>query len=38
MWDYLKIAQKGQTSHALDKAFALHKALAEKGDMHLAEF
>ena len=38
MWDYLKIAQKGQTCHALDKAFALHKALAEKGDMHLAEF
>jgi hypothetical protein len=38
MWDYLKISQKGQTSHALSKAFALHQALAEKGDMHLAEF
>lgn len=38
MWDYLKISAKGQSSHALDKAFALHKALAEKGDMHLAEF
>jgi len=38
MWDYLKVARKGHTSHALDKAFALHKALAEKGDMRLAEF
>lgn len=38
LWDYLKISQKGQTPHALQKAFAMHVALAEKGDMHLAEF
>lgn len=38
LWDYLKISSKGQTAHNLQKAFAMHVAMVEKGDMHLAEF
>ena len=34
---YLEHAQMGQTRHNLGKAFAMHIALAEKGDMHLTE-
>ena len=36
--EYLKSAQMGQTRHNLGKAFAMHIALAEKGDMHLTKF
>ncbi|MCQ2051533.1 MAG: acetyl-CoA hydrolase/transferase family protein [Bacteroidaceae bacterium] len=38
LWDYLKIAQKGQTPHLLQKAFSMHVALAEQGDMRLTQF
>ena len=38
MWDYLKIAQTGQTCHYLPAAFALHDTLARKGDMRLTDF
>ena len=34
---YLESAKMGQTRHNLGKAFAMHIALAEKGDMHLTE-
>lgn len=34
---YLEQAQMGQTRHNLGKAFAMHIALAEKGDMRLTE-
>jgi len=36
--EYLKIAKMGQTRHCLTAAFAMHDALASKGDMHLTEF
>ena len=36
--EYLKISQMGQTRHNLMAAFAMHDALATKGDMHLADF
>ena len=38
LWDYLKIAQKGQTCHNLPAAFAMHDTLARKGDMKLTDF
>ncbi len=38
MWDYLKLAGKGHTPHTLKAAFALHEALAEKGDMSQVDF
>lgn len=37
--EYLRLAGNGgQTPHALTHAFAMHNALAEKGDMHLTVF
>ena len=36
--EYLKIASMGQTRHNLRAAFAMHEALASKGDMHLTDF
>ena len=36
--DYLKFAKMGQTRHCLTAAFAMHDALARKGDMHLTDF
>ena len=36
--EYLKIASMGQTRHNLRAAFAMHDALASKGDMHLTDF
>ena len=38
MWDYLKIARKGQTPHNLRAAFAMHNTFEEKGDMRLTDF
>lgn len=38
LWDYIKIANKNQTSHNLSAAFAMHTALAEKGDMHQVDW
>lgn len=38
LWDYLKIAQMGQTHHNLPAAFAMHDTLARKGDMKLTDF
>ena len=38
MWDYLKLAGKTHTPHTLKAAFALHEALAEKGDMSQVDF
>ncbi len=38
LWDYLKIASKGQTSHCLRAAFGMHDTLAQKGDMRLTEW
>jgi succinate CoA transferase len=38
LWDYIKIANKNQTSHNLSAAFGMHKALMEKGDMHLVDW
>ncbi|NDW13555.1 acetyl-CoA hydrolase/transferase family protein [Bacteroides sp. 214] len=33
LWDYLKIATKGQTSHSMRGALAMHATLLETGDM-----
>ncbi len=38
LWDYLKISQKGQTSHALRAVFGMHDTLARKGDMRLTDW
>ena len=38
MWDYLKIARKGQTPHNLWAAFAMHNTFEETGDMRLTDF
>ncbi len=40
LWDYVKLAEKtgGHTPHNLSAAFALHRALQEKGDMLKADF
>lgn len=38
LWDYLKITKPGHTRHNLPAAFAMHDALARKGDMRLTEF
>ena len=37
LWDYLKIADKGQTPHKLSAAFALHDTFLREGDMHLTD-
>ena len=36
--EYLKFAKMGQTRHCLTAAFAMHDALARKGDMRLTDF
>ena len=36
--EYLKFAKMGQTRHCLTAAFAMHDALARKGDVHLTDF
>ena len=36
--EYLKFAKMGQIRHCLTAAFAMHDALARKGDMHLTDF
>ncbi|KAA6319305.1 Propionyl-CoA:succinate CoA transferase, partial [termite gut metagenome] len=33
LWDYLKIASKGQTPHCIQAALAMHAALNQTGDM-----
>lgn len=33
LWDYLKIARKGQTCHRLSAAFAMHDTFLRTGDM-----
>jgi len=40
LWDYLRLAEgKGlHTPHTLSKAFAMHLAFSETGDMHNAKF
>jgi succinate CoA transferase len=38
LWDYLKIAQKGQTWQNLRAAFAMHDTLAREGDMRLTKW
>jgi acyl-CoA hydrolase len=35
LWDYLKISQKGHTSHRINAALAMHDTLLKKGDMRL---
>ena len=35
LWDYLKIASKGHTSHCISAALAMHDTLLKKGDMRL---
>lgn len=38
LWDYLKIANKGQTSHNLLAALGMHEAFIDKGDMRLTDW
>ena len=38
LWDYLKIASKGHTSHRINAALAMHDALLKKGDMRLVNW
>ncbi|MCF0244189.1 MAG: succinate CoA transferase [Bacteroidaceae bacterium] len=38
LWDYLKIAQMGQTHHNLPAALAMHDTFLRKGDMRLTDF
>lgn len=38
LWDYLKIAKKGQTPHNLRAAFAMHNTFEDTGDMRLTDF
>jgi len=38
LWDYLKIASKGHTSHCIPAALAMHDALLKKGDMRLVNW
>jgi acyl-CoA hydrolase len=38
LWDYLRIAGKGQTPHNLKAALGMHVALLEKGDMRLTNW
>lgn len=35
LWDYMKLASKGQTRHCMSAALAMHDVLAKKGDMRL---
>ena len=38
LWDYLKIASKGHTSHCISAALAMHDTLLKKGDMRLVDW
>lgn len=38
LWDYLKIADKGQSCHKLSAAFAMHDTFLREGDMHKTDF
>ena len=38
LWDYLKIASKGHTSHNISAALAMHDTLLKKGDMRLVDW
>ena len=38
LWDYLKIASKGHTSHCISAALAMHDTLIKKGDMRLVSW
>ena len=38
LWDYLKIADKGHSSHKLSAAFAMHDTFLREGDMKLTDF
>ena len=38
LWDYLKIASKGHTSHRINAALAMHDTLLKKGDMRLTNW
>ena len=38
LWDYLKIASKGHTSHCISAALAMHDTLIKKGDMRLVNW
>ena len=38
LWDYLKIASKGQTSHSLSAALGMHEVFLDKGDMRLTDW
>lgn len=37
LWDYVKMASKGQTPHCISAALAMHDTLAKKGDMRLID-
>ena len=38
LWDYLKIADKGQTCHKMSAAFAMHDTFLHEGDMRLTDY
>lgn len=38
LWDYLKIATKGQTCHSLAAAFGMHETFLHQGDMRLTDW
>ena len=38
LWDYVKMAMKGQTPHRMSAALALHDTLMKKGDMRLVDW
>jgi acyl-CoA hydrolase len=38
LWDYLKIADKGQSCHKLSAALAMHDTFLREGDMRLTDW
>ena len=38
LWDYVKMAAKGQTSHSIAAALGMHDTLLKKGDMRLTDW
>ncbi|MBR4778498.1 MAG: acetyl-CoA hydrolase/transferase family protein [Bacteroidaceae bacterium] len=38
LWDYVKMAGKGQTPHCMHAALGMHETLAKKGDMRLTNW
>ena len=38
LWDYLRFATKGQTSHCLSAALAMHEVFLKEGDMRLIDW